>query len=349
MAIYLTLAFVPILLSTLFPELNQNNKKQRKYYFILCGIIMLIVMGLRHNSLGSTDTQNYYNAMQRALNSDSWSGYYRPDYYEIGMQFFTFVLSRIFHDPQWILIATSLIYIVSIFYFVDRNSDDVPLSLVAYITLGLMMFHLQGMRQSIAMSICLFAYEQAKKRHIVKFILLVLLATMFHQTAIVFIPIYFLVQMKYSTKNLLWMAAGSAVVVFFADNIINIANDVFDRGYYTSVDSGGFVATAIYIILLIVSLFYYHHQQQKDEPPSLLYVLILGTLCYIMRYIGTLAAERISFYFAFSQIALLPNAIKIMVGKDKLLMKLIIIVLAVALMAYRLNGSEFVPYKFFWQ
>ncbi len=348
MAMYLTLAIAPIFLSSFFPGLNQN-KKQRKYYFILCGIAMLIVMGLRHNSLGSTDTQNYYNAMQRAVNSDSWSEYYRLDYYEIGMQFFVFVLSRIFHEPQWLLIATSLIYIVSIFYFIERNSDDIPLSLTAYISLGLMMFHLQGMRQSIAMCICLFAYEQAKRKHLVKFILLVLLAATFHQTAIVFFPIYFLVKMKYSAKNLLFMAAGSAIIVFFADSIIGVANNVFDRDYYTSVDSGGFVATSIYIILLIVSLFYYHHQQQNDESSSLLYVLILGTLCYIMRYIGTLAAERISFYFAFSQIALLPNAIKIVVEKDKPLMKLIIIVLAVALLAYRLNSSEFVPYKFFWQ
>ncbi len=347
MTVYIALAVFPVFFGTFFSNLNKDKRQKICFYF-MCGLAMFLVMGLRHYSLGSTDTLNYYNAMKRAIASETWAEFYNADYFEIGAQVLIFSLSRVFNDPQWLLVITSLFFIVSILYFVERNSDNIPLSITAYIALGLMQFHLQGMRQSIAMSICIFAYEQAKKKHLFRFILLVLLATAFHQTAIVFFPIYFICRLKFSTKNLLIFAAGAALIAYFANTIIGIANQLFDRDYNTSVESGGYVATAIYFIILFVVLLYYYHRDMDVQTP-LLYVLIVGTVCYILRYIGTLAAERISFYFAFSQIALLPKAVKIMAGKDKMIMYLLVSVLAVALFAYRLMGSDFVPYRFFWQ
>lgn len=348
MTIYIALAVFPVLLGAFFPKLSED-KRQKRLFYIICGIAMLLIMGLRHYSLGSTDTLNYYNAMRRALSSSSWTSFYDDDLYEIGSQFFIFTLSRIFKDPQWLLVVTSLIYIISIFYFVEHNSEDIPLSITLYVTLGLMTFHLQGMRQSIAMSICLFAYEQAKNKHLVRFLLFIALATAFHQTAIVFLPVYILCIMKFSKKSIFIMCAIAVIAVINADKIIQIANAFFDRSYTTSVDQGGFVAVTIYVIILILTLVFDEPLKNGNEQTPLLFILILGFICYIMRYFGTLASERISFYFAFSQLALLPNSKSAVLKKEQTTMRLLIICLAVALMAYRLHGSEFVPYLFCWQ
>lgn len=347
MIVYLALAAFPIFLGIFFPKLN-SNKKQRNAFFFLCGIVMLLVMGLRSPDLGSTDTQNYYNAMARAISSSSWHSFYEKELYEVGLQFFIFVLSRVFKDPQWLLVITSLIFVISIFYFVRHNSDDIALSVCAYISLGLMQFHLQGMRQSLAMCICLFAYEQAKKKHLFRFVLLVLLAVLFHQTAIVFFPVYILCQMKFSLRNLVLIAGISGVAMLFSDRIVGVANDVFERDYTVAVSSGGFIAVAVYVLVLAMALIYYAGFAKHEQSP-LLYVLIIGMSCFLMRYTGTLAAERISFYFVFSQIALLPKATAIMAKNEKIVMRMVIVVLALSLFAYRLHGSDFVPYQFFWQ
>ncbi len=347
MTAYIALAIFPILLGACFPKLHKS-KKQKMTFFILCGIVMLAIMGLRHYSLGSTDTTNYYNAMQRAINSPNWQSFYDPEYYEAGLQAFMYALSRVFNHPQWILFITSLIYVVSIFYFANNNSDNIPLSITTYISLGLMQFHLQGMRQSIAMCICLFAYEQAKRKHPIKFLLLVILATTFHQTAVVFLPIYFMCRMKFSWKSMSLIAVGSIFMVVFTDRIINIANMAFDKNYENTVTSGGFVALSIYIILLGITLWYYNRHKPDDKLP-LLFVLILATLCYGMRYTGALVAERVSFYFSFSQIALLPAALRMFAQKDRKMWGYVASVFVVALFIYRLVGSEFITYKFFWQ
>lgn len=348
MIIYVALALFPICFGLFFPKLHKSKRQKRWFYFI-CGTVTLLAMGLRHYSLGSTDTLNYYNAMKRALMCDSWEQFYIPVLYEKGSQFFIYTLSRIFNDPQWLLVISSLIFIIGIFYFVDHNSEDIPLSITLYLTLGLMLFHVQGLRQSLAMSICLFAYEQAKDKHLIRFALLVWFATAFHQTAIVFFPIYFLCRMKYSRKNLLIMCIATILVVSNATRIIEMANTYFDRTYTDTVEQGGFVSVFIYAIILILTLVFDRQIKNNSSQTPLLYILIVGFATYIMRYFGAVIAERISFYFVFAQLALLPNATKIFVKKDRPAIRLIIIVLAVALMAYRLNGSEFVPYMFFWE
>ena len=299
MIIYIALAVFPVSLGAFFPGLHESKKQKRQFYLI-CGFVMLFIMGLRHYSLGSLDTLNYYNAMKRATGSISWENFYNPDYFEVGAQLFIYSLSRAFKDPQWLLVITSLIYIVAIFYFIDNNSNDIPLSITLYISLGLMIFNLQGMRQSIAMSICLFAYEQAKRKHLIKFLVLIIIAVTFHQTAIVFLPVYIVCRLKFSHKNMVIMFLISLLVITNASRITFIANSLFDRSYNTAINQGGFVAMLIYIIILIITLFFDYQLKDGNTKTPLLYILIIGLVSYMLRYFGTLAAERISFYFMFS-------------------------------------------------
>ena len=130
MAIYILLAVFPIILGGFYPDLKlEENKKKKIIYYIICGTVMFAVLGLRHYRLGSTDTQNYYNTMKTAIGCSSWKEYYDPDYFEKGAQFFIFLLSRVFKDPQWLLIISSLIFISIIFYLIDKKIKDKPLSI----------------------------------------------------------------------------------------------------------------------------------------------------------------------------------------------------------------------------
>ncbi len=348
MLIYLCLALFPIFLGALFPKV-QENRKQKAYFYLICGAVMLVTMGLRHYSLGSIDTQNYYNAMVRAIRSRTWSEYYEPDRYEVGIQAFMYILSRFFKDPQWLLISTSLLFITSIFYFVDRNSDDIPMSISIYISFSLFAFHLQGMRQSIAMCICLFAYEQAKKRKFIPFLAIIAVAVLFHKTAILFLPVYYICRMRCSNKTIGAMLAISAAVLLFASEVTAIANFLFDTDYGNPVESGGIITLMINILIIALILFADSDIKKGNERTPLLFLLMLSTLCYAFRYVGANLAERVAYYFIFSQMVLIPRTSKIVVAKQRGLYKMIVLALSIAFFAYHLSGTTFVPYRFFWQ
>lgn len=347
MMVYVLIAVFPVLLGYFFPQLN-NNKTQKKQFYLFCGTVLLFVMGFRHYSLGSTDTLNYYNAMRRAVASSSLQSYL-TDVYEVGSQLFIYLLSRIFEEPQWLLIVTSAIYIISVFYFVDRNCDDIPMSISVYITFGLFAFHMQGMRQSLAMCICLFAYEQAKKRHLFRFILILMFAMAFHQTAILFAPIYFLIGMRYSRKNIGIMLGASAVVLLFADRILSWANNLFDRNYISAVDSGGVITLFINILIILIILLYDRRLKEGNEQTPFLFIAIICALCYAFRYVGSNMAARVSYYFAFAQIALVPRTKLMVVAKQMDWYRLLLLTVSVVYYIYHLNATGFLPYKFFWQ
>ncbi len=348
MAIYIALAVFPVFLGIFFKNLN-NDKRQKRVYYLICGLVMLAIMGLRHYSLGSTDTLNYYNAMKNAISSPTWSSYYNPDYFEVGSQLFIFSLSRIFNEPQWLLIASALVCILSIFYFVEHNCEDIPFSITIYITLGLWMFHMQGLRQSLAMCICLFAYEQAKNKKLFAFLALVCIAITMHQTAIVFLPVYFVCRMKFSIKNLCLMLFASVVAIFAADRIVIIANTIFGKEYTNTVDTGGYVALFIYLFIFVAVLISYKKEKPDKSQTSLFYILMIGMCCYMLRYMGAREAERISFYFMFSQLALLPRTNHLIVEKQRPFFRWIMVFAAILLFAYRLKDTNFIEYEFFWQ
>ncbi len=349
MILYLLISITPLVFGLIFSNLKTKGI-QRTWFFVLCGFLLILFMGLRNKSLGSADSYNYYVMMEKAIKSRTWLSYYDKEGTEIGFQLFTWLLSRVFRDPQWILIISSIIYVVCLLNFISRNSKDPALSLTMYITLGLMTFELQGMRQSIAMSVCLIAYEFVKSKKFIPFVLLVALAMTFHRSAIVFIAVYFIGLLKFKPIHLILYIVVLLVAIFSADSIIRLANDIFDRNYYNTVESGGFIATAIYVLCIVFTLIATKRPVKDNINVTMFYLLLLGFACYIVRYFGALAVERISFYFMFSQLIILPNAIADgrFETKDKSVIKIIVYLLCILLFAYRLIGSEFVPYMFFW-
>ncbi len=340
---------MPIVISFLYKDIGINDKKKRNF-LVVCGLILFLFMGLRSRYLGSTDTQNYYNMMKVAIGCDSWREYYNKDGVEVGFQMFTFLLSRIFTNPHALIIASSAIFVISVCFFIYRNSKDVAFSLVMYITLGLMLFEMQGMRQAIAMSICLFAYEFVKKRKLIPFLLCIAFAMTFHITAMVFVVVFFVSMIPYNLLNMVILTVISVVMTFTADNLVQFANEIFNMDYDNTVyESGGLVATSIYLLIIVFAVVVSKNMKNCKNESSMFYVLCMGMVCFAMRYVGANIAERISFYFMFAQLIVLPNSIAYLKQRDRLLIKLIVYILMVCLFAYRLStGEKFLPYEFYW-
>lgn len=355
MTAYILLSFLPLLVSCFFKDIN-IDKKQKKYFLIISGVALVLFLGLRDKHIGSTDTYNYYSLFKATISKSTWhefSSYmskYRTGFKEkeIGFQIFVWLLSRVTSNGQAIIVVTAFIYTASLMRYIYHNSDDVVLSVVMYITLGIMFFEMQGMRQSIAMSICLISYEYLKKNKFVPFALWVILACFFHKTAIVFLVLWIFRKFTINQKHLFYFSILGVAVIVFCNTIIRVANDFFDMDYSKAVEGGGLVATSIYI-LTIIFVYAFVPRDKMDKKFSLaFYMMLLGFVCYILRYFGAQASERISFYFMFAQLIVLPNAICSMRDdKEKSITKTIVVVLSIALMIYRLSGSNLVPYSFF--
>lgn len=354
MIFYLSLACFPLLAGWIC-NINFQDKPQnfdKKLFLFLCGTFLFLMLALKNNSVGSTDSLNYYNAWEsvRPLSFGEFVEFQENDPMETGFLFSVWLLSKVFYYPQFIFVCTGAFFTFAVCKFLYNNCDDLVLGFVMYITLGTYTFMSQGMRQACAMSICLLSVEFCKKRKFIPFLLLIVIAYQFHMTSFVFVVVYFIYGLKINYKNLSAVGIGVALLYIFKSKLIAFMNELIDTEYGSTVKSGGLVAVAVYVIIVAVSLIFSDEKLRGDKDYSFFFYLsVLGMFIYMLRYFGTQAAERISFYFLPMQAIILPAVIKNFDLKSRRLILLSVICLCILLFMYRLRGSDLLPYYFFWQ
>lgn len=193
MIVYLVIVVLLILLG-----LTNNSKPA--YVF---GCLTLLVLSCVRDSTVGTDTQTYVNIFKGS------EEYFRE--IEPGYALFMHIVKVISDEQQAFLIASSLLILLPVFFFIDRTSSNRPLSLLLFVILFNFYFSLSALRQGIAASIILLSLYQLMHGKIKTFIALVLLASSFHTTAIMVLPIA-LVFYKYQISK---KAALIALIVSF--------------------------------------------------------------------------------------------------------------------------------------
>lgn len=356
MAVYLLYVISPVIvwlfMSLMIGRSATRDDAIKKYYFIVCAIIMALMIGLRYRGVGSTDTAFYFRnweMMSTVALRDLPSVLQSIDL-EYGYQVTVWLLSHIFADGQWLLMFTGAFFSISVCMFTYRNSKDPVISFVVFNCLGLFNFMVQGMRQAIAMAICLFAYEQCKKKHFFRFVLLVAVATLFHASAVIFLLTYFLGRFKLNTIEIGIFSVFTfigIVLLPYAFDIINVMiNDNYDMN--SASESGGVVAILIYVVVISVGLIY---KDKHDEHYALfVYSTIVAALAMLLRNYVSGIAERVSYYFAFGEMIVLANSTSaIKDQKTKVLIKIFAILLCFGVAVHKASYSGLIPYRFFVQ
>ena len=344
----LCLAVSPIIIKALMGDITENRSK-KNIYLTICGLCIVFVMGLRSRFLGSQDTNAYCNMFERIQKTgmgildfiDSRKTDGGLLFSEVGFSIYVWILANIFPSSQWLLIITAIIMTVCTLKFISKHSEDVMLSLIMFICLGLFSFNMNGLRQCIAMSICLLAYDHIKDKKLIPFVLLILLAMSFHKSALIFAFSYLLAFMKPKWNYILFFLISLVLFIVFADNI-SFLYDSMTGEYYSggnSFDSGGVVVVLIYLITIGVALLFNTKWDTSIFIPLLL--TLMGFAFYVIRYLSTQIYERISYYFFYFTILVLPSVVSKFDAKSRILIKSIIMILSIVLFAYRLIGTNF--------
>lgn len=331
-----------------------KNLRTKKTYLILVGICMTLMIGLRAYTNGSGDTRYYFNLWEY-FSKMTFAEFvvYSPKLdMEFGYKVTTWVLSQFFADGQWLLFLSGAFISVSVCCFVYKNCENPVLALMVFNCLGLFNFMVQGLRQAIAMCICLWALELCKNRNLVKFVLLVVLASLFHASALVFLPVFFIRFKKMDVKSLFLFSVLIAIVLAFLPTFFEIINIAINDSYTLDEgsSSGGIVAILIYLAIIAFALLAYNSEDQ--EHALFVCMAVVGLMCMILRRTTNGIVERISFFYAFSQMVLVSNSVQRVSssnGNSKIAFNLLIFALCFGVAVYKTTYSILIPYLFCWQ
>lgn len=196
---------------------------------------LIAVAGLRSN-IG--DTFNYINIY--TSNDFTWE--YILNNKDIGFGILQRQLKKISEDPQILIFTTSLITNLFIILVLYKYSRMFELSVYVYITGGLFLVTMNGIRQTLAAAIVFTATKFLMDGSWKRYFLVVILASFFHQSALILIPIYFIVRSKaWSKATVVLIALAIIIVLGFNQFSTLLFSAIQDTQYsdYQNVNEGG--------------------------------------------------------------------------------------------------------------
>lgn len=319
-----------------------KNHKRRKWLYIMGCFGLLLVVGLRSANTGN-DTQGYINHFSYIRTLD-WSAIAVRRQKDIGFFYFIKLIGCFTDEPQVFLLVSAFASLIGVFDLIWRNSKSPILSLYFYITLGNFFFVLTGMRQAIAMSICMLAMRFIQERKLGRFVLLVCMAAQFHHSAYIFLVMYFLGVRKVNHVSMFTNIVVTVLAYFSYENLLEFANDILDYDYGVEETSNGFV---FFAILLIISAFAWMTKNKWAKEKKSLVILNSGIICnilWVFRLIGR-TAERPSMYWLNTVPVMLSESIE-SVGdsKNRMCLRIATVGFAFMFFAYRCRGMFYAFY-----
>lgn len=292
--------FLFILIICVFAEESAKTFKGKTRIFVFALFPYFALIAFKDSSVG-TDTAGYFQSFAGMISRDFHGIFSYDDFgyerIEKGYKLFIWLLSRFTTNPQILLIATALVSTTSIYYFIKENADNKCLSLFFFVTLGFFQFAMTGIRQTLAISITLFGYKYLRDKKLVKFVLVVLFATFFHKSAIVFLLAYFVAGIKLNNKSVILSFVGLVIIYFLADKLFLVAADVLEYNYNIESTGNGYIFFTIVLLITVLCLLSRTALiKKRADNEILLKVNIISLAIWTLRLISR-TAERLSLYY----------------------------------------------------
>lgn len=342
---------------------TEDRTKHNLFLMISLGYFALLAM-LRSQRVGN-DTARYCIEFLRIASQSHLRGALAITGRERGFVILNYAVSRLSNSPQ-LLIAVCAAFVFFSTYQLFRKYSRLPwLSVFMFFTLMIFDFFLSGLRQSIAIGVLFFAYDAMVQKKIVRYYVLVILATMFHTTALAFLFVYPIVRIGSNKMYMTILAAGAVAIMIAWKPFLQLMLHFFPRYLYYVGESefGGDGKTAVlckaavYFSVLIFGEFL---KERRELPPKNYEDTVNFRLTALLMLVSVMSLNatvfsRLCEYLEPFVCLYLPNALilrKEEKNKEYAIALLVICFSIYALVIHLFRTPEWqstYPYSFFWQ
>lgn len=330
-----------------------NKRNLNKVMAIVCGIAIITMIGLRHPSMGiDLGYGRYYGYLSsyEILSEMKWKYVITKPFlnYEVGYRLFNRFLGMFNLDIQSFLFICAGISIAPILYIIYKYSESSIVSYMIYIGLPVFQLLYSGLRQDIAIGLCVLSLVFVIKKKLVPFLIIVIIAFTFHSSAIIFLISYPLYHFKVSKSQRILSCVCLIPVYIFKTPLFLILSKIFKDDI--SLDNNG--AITLFILFVLVYVFCTIYNDESKMQNGLLNLFYVACLCQAFGGLYSVAI-RVGYYFMISLILLLPNLLRTMCdSKEKVYYNLVIPSAFFTFGLYSIYHSSWsmaYPYNWFWE
>jgi hypothetical protein len=333
---------------------NSNHKSwiTSNAYYILVSLIFIIIIGLRGYSVGADTGVYLYHFENLKEMSLTDALLYRSN--ELGFSILTWIIGKCFNNYSIYLLITAAIYIIPVSILIKKESKSPGLSYFLFFCFGFFTIALSTTRQFIAMGICVAAYLCIKRNPMLSAILIVIAST-FHISALIFLPILIVVKLKANKIIIGGMLILTTILYLLKDIIANVYL-TYAIKEYSIYEVGGELMILFILLNVLLGLIYYKTFIKPNKGNAILFfiIIIAGIVLFTTRF--NLAVMRLFFYYFIFIIIYIPNILFSVEDKmAKTIYRLSYIFVAIYFAIFNTFsdpysiGSKILPYTFFWQ
>lgn len=327
------------------------GEKSRKIYVLFSGGVLVLISGLRSYYYGADDTIRYFFAFENDIQSSFrqiWVSESKDTFYHIFSKILSLIVGDDFH---LVLLIFAIIYMSAFGKLIYKESSNLLISFIVFISLGFFSFSMNGVRQGLAMAFIMLSYFPLREKKIVEFIGLVFIASLFHSTAIVFLIAYPCYLLGFNKKSVILYIGILGVLLTVGDDLVRMTAleaSTYDARFaaYSETDKSlsysGFVQLFLFLLLVLFNIKLF---KKKDKDSSLLISLCI--LALIFQSCATYIAEmfRVAMYFSVFLVILLPRVLATYPAKYR---KVVSVILCLLLLIYFYSVPYKLEYSFFW-
>ncbi len=330
-----------------------NYDKRCKFAITFFFVFLTALVALRHITVG-TDTELYTYYFERFSVTD-WANISELSL-ELGYSYLNKIISVFTKEPQVFLAIAAIAVSAMIYPTYRRVSTDPSLTIVLFCTMSTFVMMFSGVRQMMAIAIGFIAYEFARRKKLIFFIIAVLLATTFHSSAFMLIFMYPMYHAKITKKWLYFIVPLLVTMFVFNKQIFAVLGTVLERYTRFSVDEASTGAYTMILLFAIFAVFAFLVPDEKSldkETIGLRNFLLLSLFIQIFAPLHTLAMRMNYYYIVFIPL-LLP---KIIEHKSERWRQVAIVARHVMVVFFFLysfvslsqGALDVYPYHFFWE
>lgn len=338
--IYSTFFVLNILLAKLY-ETSVNSKKLSNVLIVVIWIFFVTFVSIRYDV--GNDYANYVGHFWYIKNLN---GFITPDY--IIFEY----LTKLFSFTEYGYIGVFSLYFIftfSLILLILKRYNIVLWGLFVFITFGYFFDTLDRIRQLAALAVFLYSIEDIMKNKFLSFFTKILIASLFHFSAFILVPFYFIAKVPISRVTAtIWFF--TLLIGYFLGVWVNLIEYIYsyvpyyNTIYQDSLHSEKIDALATGLGFLGKVFFVFFNILFSPINSKYKMLLMIGLTFYIIG-LGNLNIERVADYFLAVTIISFPYLVKYFKKIENKLLLLFPMILFLIIFFIKSLSQEYFQYQ----
>ena len=253
------LYFALFLIVHLVAKQFKTTGAARLFQLVLCFILLFGIFGFRDITV-LNDTSHYYGfyylkAHLLSYKTEPVTTFHLLDKFEYGFQILIHLLVQyVSKNPYTIIIFSSLVITIGELWVIDKYAKDIAKVCFYMLVASLFFTHYCVIRQAFALIFFYVAFGYLEQRKTGKYCLLILLAGMFHYSALVLLIFPIVIRIKPSKRNAVIAIGSTLLLAVFLFEILSLLG-LRDHPYYQNAVQKGALSMIGLVDLLFMCIF----------------------------------------------------------------------------------------------